>query len=158
MRLPWTPFARMRGSRGTRILVNAATLDAICRSRFRTGVDRFAGRAEIRGEIVTSDPVSGREDSEHKPIQFRTPRLGLEDDKELHALLKQAAPTYQGEEEESALKNIYSQFVLFVLLVGLAIAAFFLLRWLSGGGSPLTFGRGRRTLYAQKDLQLTFRH
>src|SRR5205823_6024280 len=31
-----------------------------------------------------------------------------------------------------------------------------LLRWLSGGASPLTFGRSRHKLYAQKDLQITF--
>src|SRR5207253_176176 len=32
---------------------------------------------------------------------------------------------------------------------------FFLIRWLAGG-SPLTFGRSRHKLYAQKDLQITF--
>ena len=34
--------------------------------------------------------------------------------------------------------------------------ASFMLRWMAGGSSPLTFGRSRHKLYAQKDLEITF--
>src|SRR5207237_72294 len=44
----------------------------------------------------------------------------------------------------------------FVLLISLGVALFLVLRWLAGGSSPLTFGRSKHKLYAQKDLQITF--
>src|SRR5205823_6957057 len=40
-----------------------------------------------------------------------------------------------------------------LLGVGLLLAV----RWLSGGGGALTFGRSRAKVYAQKDLHITFR-
>src|SRR5207245_6959473 len=43
-----------------------------------------------------------------------------------------------------------------VLLISLGIALFLAVRWLSGGSSPLTFGRSRHKLYAQKDLHISF--
>jgi cell division protease FtsH len=119
------------------------------------------GRSEIRGEIVTNDPTTG-DSSDHLPqvTSFRTPRLGLEDGDfrdELHHLLKEVSPNFQGEEEESALKGVYSAVLSIVLFVGLGLGLFLLLRWLSGGGSPLTFGRSRHKLYAQKDTHITFK-
>src|SRR5439155_5606885 len=39
---------------------------------------------------------------------------------------------------------------------GFLIAGFFIFRWVSGGNSPLTFGRSRHKIYAQKDLKITF--
>ena len=48
------------------------------------------------------------------------------------------------------------------LLVGVLMFApfllmiFFLLRWMSGGGGALTFGRSKHKLYAQKDKKVTF--
>src|SRR5262249_25152084 len=79
-----------------------------------------------------------------------------EDDKELHALLKKAAPTYQGEEEESAFKSVYSLLISFVMIVAFVLAGFMIFRWISGGGSPLTFGRSKHKLYAEKDMAVTF--
>jgi cell division protease FtsH len=116
------------------------------------------GRTEIRGEIVTNDPAAG-EGGDHPPqvTNFRTLRLGLEDDPELHKILKEVSPGFQGEEEESALKGVYPMVMSVVLFVGIGVAGFLLLRWLSGGGSPLTFGRSRHKLYAQKDTHITFK-
>ncbi len=115
------------------------------------------GRTEIRGEIVTTDPVSG--DAERtqlvKTAPFHTLRLGLEDDRDLYKLLREAAPGYQGEEEESPLKGVGTQIFLFVMIVGMAFLAILLFRWLSGGSS-LMFGRSRHKLYAQKDTHTTF--
>src|SRR5262249_19467917 len=66
---------------------------------------------------------------------------------------------FHGEGEDSAfMKGFYYTILLPLLfLVALAIGAFFLIRWMSGGGSPLTFGRSRAKLYAQKDLEITFK-
>jgi cell division protease FtsH len=136
----------------TKILVSARQNPSVSFSHVRVGRD------DIRGEIVTADPVSDG-DQNGKPahtMSFRAQRRGLEEDRELHQLLKEAAPGYDGEQEESPFKGLYSLMLSFVLLVGLGVAAFLLLRWMSGGQSPLTFGRSRHKLYAQKDLKITF--
>lgn len=119
------------------------------------------GRNEIRGEIVTTDEVS---DGSLTPTrqtqvkQFRTPRVGLEGDPGLFKLLNETVREgYQGEEEESALRGVYSLVLSFLMIFGVVIAGFFLFRWLGGGSSPLTFGRSKHKLYAQKDLQITFK-
>jgi cell division protease FtsH len=115
------------------------------------------GRTEIRGDIVTSDPVSGDAERSQlvKAVPFHTLRLGLEDDRDLHRLLREAAPGYQGEEEESPLKGVGTQIFLFITLIGMAFLAILLFRWFSGGSS-LMFGRSRHKLYAQKDTHTTF--
>ncbi len=118
------------------------------------------GHNDIRGEITCTDQVSdGKVNGKHtQSILFRTQRLGLENDTKLHDLLKQTVgPGYQGEEEESALKGVYSMVLTMVLFLGLALGVIVMVRWLSGGGSPMTFGRSRAKLYAQKDLEITFR-
>jgi len=115
--------------------------------------------SEIRGQIVTRDAVSDGKENAERPqtIDFRVSRLGLGQDQGIYALLdNQVGAGYQGGDEESALKGISSLLVstLFVLFMG--IGAFLLIRWLSGGQSPLTFGRSRHKLYAEKDLKITF--
>jgi cell division protease FtsH len=118
------------------------------------------GRTDIRGEIVTTDPASdGNGGPTHsQTISFQTQRLGLENDAELQALLRDAVgPSYQGEEEESPLKSIYSLIFTVVLFGLLGVGLLLAVRWLSGGGGALTFGRSRAKLYAQKDLHITFR-
>jgi cell division protease FtsH len=119
------------------------------------------GRSDITGEFVTRDPASDGQTggeafhSEVKP--FRTLRLGVEDDPDLHRLLKErVGPDYRGEEEESAFKGIYSIVAYFVVITCFAGGAVLVVRWLSGGHSPLTFGRSRHKLYAEKDLKITF--
>jgi cell division protease FtsH len=115
--------------------------------------------ADISGEIVTRDVVSDADTNGAQPaaVPFRTARLGLENDPELQALFdRRIGPAYQGEEEKSALEAIGSLIFSSLLIVPLFVGAFLLFRWLSGGNSPLTFGRSRHKLYAQKDLQITF--
>jgi cell division protease FtsH len=117
------------------------------------------GHSDIRGEIVTSDPVlDGKDNARHEHVlPFRTLRLGLETDLKLHELLKETVGSaYQGEEEESPLKGIYSLILTVILFLALGVGLIFVIRWMSGGGSPLTFGRSRAKLYA-KDLEITFR-
>jgi cell division protease FtsH len=116
-------------------------------------------RTEIRGEIITTDEVSDG-DSNGRRTQvkaFRTPRIGVEVDPELlRRLNDRVGQDYQGEEEESAFKGIFSFLMSFVIVVSLVLVGLLLFRWVSGGNSPLTFGRSRHKLYAQKDLRITF--
>jgi cell division protease FtsH len=117
------------------------------------------GHNDIRGEIVTTDPVS--DGGDNKPririIPFRAQRIGLENDPGLYPLLKGAAgPAYQGEPEEGALKSIYSILMLSLFFVAMGVALVLVLRWMSGGGSPLSFGRSRAKMYAQRDMAITF--
>ncbi len=60
------------------------------------------------------------------------------------------------QEEESQFKAMGSLLLSFVMIFALVTAGFFAFRWMAGGNSPLTFGRSRHKLYAQKDLKITF--
>ncbi|MHB1422641.1 MAG: ATP-dependent zinc metalloprotease FtsH [Gemmataceae bacterium] len=116
-------------------------------------------RADVRGEIVTSDLVSGAAPSgKHtRTIAFRTPRIGLEDDAGLHDLLKSAVgANFQGGEEESAFKAVGASILSILFVASLALSLMLLLRWMMGGSSPLTFGRSKAKVYAQKEPEVTF--
>jgi cell division protease FtsH len=117
------------------------------------------GRSEIRGEIITHDSISGVLPNAEppKPVSFHTPRAGLENDTGLQQLLdKRVGNAYQGDDEDYLVKGI-SSFIYAFFLTGLLIfLAIMVFRWLAGANSPLTFGRSRHKLYAQKDLGVTF--
>jgi cell division protease FtsH len=115
---------------------------------------------EVRGEMVISDPVAdgssltSKAVSEVKP--FRT-RIGLASDPELLKRLEaRAGPTVAADQDDSAVRALQPMFTVLLMLTVLLVGGFLLLRWVSGGNSPLTFGRSRHKLYAQKDLRLTF--
>jgi cell division protease FtsH len=115
---------------------------------------------EVRGEVVTTDPVSdGADNGTHtQTVAFRTLRTGFERDPGLYALLQEAAgPAYQGAEEESPLRSIGNSIFTILMLALLGAGLYLTYRWVSGAGSPLTFGRSRAKLYAQKDLAVNFR-
>ncbi len=117
-------------------------------------------RTDIRGEIVTSDLASGGDGSgkHQQTVSFRTPRIGLEDDAGLVALLKDAVGAgFQGAEEESPWKLVGNSLLSILFLVSLGLGLVLMIRWMMGGGSPLTFGRSKAKVYAQKDLEVTFR-
>jgi cell division protease FtsH len=115
---------------------------------------------DVHGEIVSNDRVStgGAEKTNSQTIPFRTLRTGFERDQELYGLLRDSVgASYQGAEEESGLRTIGNT-VLYVITLGcLAVVMLLMVRWMTGGGSPLTFGRSKARLYAQKDLEVTFR-
>jgi cell division protease FtsH len=119
------------------------------------------GHSEIRGKIRINDLIS---DGSLQPTRlaeertFRVARRALENDPTLVKMLKErVGKEFQGEEEESALRGVYSLIMSFVLILAVVLAGFLMFRWISGGNSPLTFGRSRHKLYAQKDLQTTFK-
>jgi cell division protease FtsH len=135
-------------------LLNAARKDpSISLQKVRVG------SGDIQGEAVVNDAVSdGNQNGRStQTIAFRTLRIGLENDQELHTLLRQAAgPGYEGREEESFFKTVLPQFVPVLLIVGLGTTLVLLFRWLASDGSPLTFGRSKAKLYAQKDIAVSF--
>jgi len=118
------------------------------------------GHSDIRGEIVTTDRVSmGTEDRLlSETIPFRTLRIGFEGDQELYALLRDSsAVSYQGAEDDSTLRAMNNAIISLMTLTVVIIGGLLLLRWLSGGGSPFSFGRSRARLYAEEDNPITFR-
>ncbi len=116
-------------------------------------------RNEIRGEIAATDRATGIDSADHhtQTLVFRTPRVGLEDDAGLYALLKSAAGSnFQGSEEESAFKAIGAS-VAWILILGLmALALMFVVMRILGGGSAFSFGRSKAKVYAEKELEVTF--
>ncbi|MBI3412077.1 MAG: ATP-dependent zinc metalloprotease FtsH [Planctomycetes bacterium] len=116
-------------------------------------------RDEVRGEIVSTDSVS---DGTSDPTQvvevrpFRT-KIGWAGDPELAKKLNaRVGPNYKVDQDDSPLKTLYSLITLLVMFAAVLVVGFFVLRWLSGGNSPLSFGRSRHKLYAQKDARFTF--
>ncbi len=117
------------------------------------------GHSDVRGEIVSTDRVStgGEEKTHTQTVPFRTLRTGFERDQELYGLLRESVGAgYQGAEEDSALRTLGNLMMTFFFLAMLGVGLLLMLRWMSGGGSPFTFGRSRARLYAQKDLEATF--
>jgi cell division protease FtsH len=118
-------------------------------------------RTEIRGDIVTTDTVSGGKDNGGKLVErksFRTPTVGMKDDRGLQKLLDQrVGANWEFEEEETVLHAVLSVVTTFLFVLAVIAAGFLLFRYLSGGTSPLTFGRSRHKVYAQKDMHITFR-
>jgi cell division protease FtsH len=118
------------------------------------------GHTDIGGEVVFNDPVSdgsGTTTTKPQTAAFRVQRAGLENDQGLHALLRETAgPAYEGAEPDTAMKSLLTILSPVIMLACVGAILFFVLRWGSGGGSPLTFGRSRAKVYAQKDLEITF--
>ncbi len=116
-------------------------------------------RAEIRGEIITSDTVSDGKTTPGKLSEtrtFRARRPEVLDNELLPKLRDRMGAAFRGEEEESPLRGVWSMALSAVLLMGLLVGGVFLFRWMMGGNSPFAFGRSRHRLYAQKDMKITF--
>ncbi len=116
-------------------------------------------RSEIRGEIVTTDQAADGQTTPTKLAEEKTAvRVRRPDvpDNELLPFLRKAGANITGEEEDSPLKTVWSLFMSFFIIFAVVAGGFFLIRWLAGGSSALTFGRSRHKLYAQKDLKITF--
>jgi cell division protease FtsH len=117
------------------------------------------GHSDIRGEVVTSDPTSDGKDNAAvaRTTPFRALRLGLENDTKIHDLLKETVgANFQGEEEESPLRGLYSVLLTLALFIGFGLALLLVLRWVTGS-SPLSFGRSKAKMFSRKDLEATFK-
>ena len=114
--------------------------------------------AQITSEIKTRDRVSANDPDYQLPSEARTFRTRILDKDEdlLKRLEARAGGAYQVMDEDTLMRGVYS-LLSFVLLLGVAVVfGLFLLRWLSGGNSPFTFGRSRHKLYEDKDNKITF--
>ncbi|MGF1577853.1 MAG: ATP-dependent zinc metalloprotease FtsH [Gemmataceae bacterium] len=124
--------------------------------------DVKVGESQIRGTMITTDTVSdGSKAPEklEKTTYFRVDRKGLERDTEslVKLLNEKVRGGYRAEAEPSPLAQLYSQFI-FILFILLAIfLGFMIVRWVVGNNSPLTFGRSRHKIYAEKDTAVTFK-
>jgi cell division protease FtsH len=114
--------------------------------------------SHITTAVKTRDRVSSNIADYQLPAEvgsFRTKILGNEES--LMKRLEARAPgLVQVLEDESLMRGVYSllSFLFMVLLT--IVFGFFFLRWVSGGNSPLTFGRSRHKLYEEKDNKITF--
>ncbi len=120
--------------------------------------DVKVGHNDIRGEIVLHDAVlDGGGDGVHsQTVAFRAQRLGLEDDQELPRLLRESiGGQWQGEEEESVLKSVAVMLLPVLILLAAGVGLLLLVSWITGS-SPLTFGRSKAKICAQKDLHVSF--
>jgi cell division protease FtsH len=114
---------------------------------------------EITGQIVTTDPASdgGANAPWSQTVTFHTLRVGLENDPDFVRKMNEVAgASLQGETDDSGLRGITSLGMTLFFVVSLGLVVLLVYRWLSGGNSPLTFGRSRHKLHAQKDLEITF--
>jgi len=115
--------------------------------------------SEIRGDMLVTETVSDGKTTPSTTVEtrpFRT-RIGLGNDQELFKRLDQrVGPNYFVEEEESPFRALGSMLLSFIMIFALVTAGFFAFRWIAGGNSPLSFGRSRHKLYAQKDMKITF--
>jgi cell division protease FtsH len=114
--------------------------------------------SDVRGDIVCRDPASDGQGNELHAVTvpFQTTRVGLENDPALHPLLREAVGAgYEGGEEESFSRSLASGVATVFLMAALGLGVLLVLRWMTGS-SPLTFGRSRAKLYAQKDIPVTF--
>jgi cell division protease FtsH len=116
-------------------------------------------KSDIRGELSTRDPVTdGDKNGQYvmSAVPFHASRQGIDNDPDLQKKLDTAGVNYQGDEERGYVETATSFVATTLLLLLLVVGGFLLIRWLSGSGSPLTVGRSRHKLYAQKDLNITF--
>ena len=115
--------------------------------------------SDVRGDIVSTDRVSTGDvkRTNTQTISFQTLRTGFDRDPELYGLLRGSIGSdYQGAAEDSALRLLGQAVMTLLLFCLLGLALLLMVRWMSGGGSPFTFGRSKARLYAEKDLQVTF--
>jgi len=113
-------------------------------------------KGQVRGKLTITDAVSeGTGPQEHKPEvkQFRTRIDMIAEADVLKLLAERAHGALHIEEEDSFVRGLIS---MVVMVFALVLAGILIVRWFMGGNSPLTFGRSRHKLHAQKDLETTF--
>jgi cell division protease FtsH len=116
-------------------------------------------KSEVRGEMVVSDTVSdGTLTPEHtSEVKSFRARIGLDSDAELLKRLEERVGSgVVAEVDDSLVGAVKSMFMMAAILGFFLLTGFLLLRWMGGGSSPLTFGRSKHKLHAQKDLRINF--
>ncbi|MFL5329391.1 MAG: ATP-dependent zinc metalloprotease FtsH [Gemmataceae bacterium] len=122
------------------------------------------GKADIRGDIVTRDRVSGADSSSGNEAEvgvgrltFHTARNGVEQDPELITKLDSIGTPYQADDDDSAYRGLLSILGSILIMTLMLVGLLFALRWFSGGsGGPFSVGRSKHKLYARKENRITF--
>lgn len=118
---------------------------------------RYVGRTELRGVLLTRDAITDGDQNgdQSRKIEWRS---SIRDyDPALQELLdKHVKAAYAVSDEDSSLRNLSQLLVSGLFLMSMLMLGFLVIRWMAGGSSPLTFGRSKHKLYADKDLKVTF--
>jgi cell division protease FtsH len=119
---------------------------------------RYSNLRELRNGLQTITGMVDKEELEPKPgekqsVKFRTykPASGEAEDRLLQKL--QDCNISYSNEPVSVWRNYGPMLMITALFILLFI---FMMRRLSGAGSPMSFGRSRGRLYAQEDIGVTF--
>ena len=148
------------------IVQTSVNEDRVRRTRYSkprelsNGLQTVSGEVEIEdlGEFTAAAPVQDvartGSSGESKTVSFSTykPNSSEAEDQLLKTLDEYNIP-YTNEPVSSLWRSIAPMLAisaLFILLI------FFMMRRLSGAGSPMAFGRSRGKLYAQEDIDITF--
>ncbi len=116
-------------------------------------------RTEVRGEIVTSDKLTESAAETLKPNETRAFRTRTDlpiDAKLLDLLLKRAGGDFNSADEESFARVLSSLFSLGLMILMMVAFGFIIMRWMSGGNSPFSFGRSKHKLYEDTENKTTF--
>ena len=117
--------------------------------------DLTVGNFEISGK-VSRQVVAPEEDEAEQDVAFRTNRRGFENDNgQLERLLKEKQFFSADGESPPGFWNYYGGLLIFLLLV--IPFFFFMMRRLGGAGGAMAFGRSRGKLFAQEDIEVTFK-
>ncbi len=110
----------------------------------------------VRYDLLISDAISDGSGPAQTPQEVKHLRTHIGtavEDPGFVKLLTQRTADVQKEREEPMLRSLLS-FLFMMAMAGLI--CFLAVRWMMSGNSPLTFGRSRHKLHAQKDLDITF--
>jgi cell division protease FtsH len=127
----------------------------------RNGLQTVSGLVDVEdlGESSaqapdTAPPPAAIRDGERKGVVFRAVKpASSEAEQQLLRKLEEYHLPYSNEPGPSAWRSYMPLLIITALFVGLFL---FMVRRLSGAGSPMSFGRSRGKLYAQEDIDITF--
>lgn len=112
------------------------------------------GDRQITGliDIEFTDPKS-----KEKAREGRTFSVNIPASSELSSKLSQRLTEYHIDWSSSGGASILAQWIPYLLMIGIVVVLFlYMMRRISGAGSPMQFGRSRGKLYAQEELAITF--
>ncbi|MEK6238432.1 MAG: AAA family ATPase, partial [Planctomycetales bacterium] len=109
------------------------------------------GKHEILGNIHRKQLRPKIDAAKVEKKAFRTPKLGLEKEPQIAELLQQIRHT--GEDQPTGLR-LYWPILLLAAMSGLLFI--YMMRRITGTGSPMAFGRSRGRMYAHEEVEVSF--
>ncbi len=120
-----------------------------------------ASPSEVRGEIVTSDKLTESTPGTLKPSETRAFRTKLNlnpilDGELLRSLRNRSGSDFVRDDEDSYGRILSSLFSIGLMILMMILFGFLIMRWMSGGNSPFSFGRSKHKLYEDTENKTTF--